>query len=312
MQKSKRWLATLWGIPDAGFDPINNVVRNTPAGLLLYACGQTERGAVAEDNNEEKLHQHVYMRFARQVRISQVKQWMEWPSAHLDLCQGSEEECHNYCLKEETRVAGWTGETGSYTPSIRQGARSDLSNLASDIKAGQTMKQIADNHPECFLRYSTGIAKMSAIYTIVPQYVSKTIWIFWGPSGTGKTHRILQYRTIPDQLYIVESGVLHPWDMYNNQETILLDEFDWEKWTIQQLNRLLDPYPLQLQCRYQNTWARWKTIFFTSNQDPLQWFPNAPPPLQGALRRRILGGARLILTREDQGGPTIEQIFENI
>lgn len=308
--KGKRWLITLWNT-ERNNDPIGKVVAALPvAAELAYAVGQTELGKVAEaDNDEEKVHQHVYLRFNKQYRMTQIKRWLGDDTAHCEIARGSEEECHNYCTKDDTRTEGWHGEHGVYKPELRQGARTDIEDVAKKVIEGTPMRELAIESPAVYVKYHTGLNALRNLCLIPEQIRTVKCYYFWGPTGTGKSYRIFSNYPI-QTICPVTSGSTHPWDFYQGQETVVIDEFLDSHWQIQTLNRILDGYPLAVPARFYDRWAKWTTVFILSNLEPAQLYQWDKPEMRETVLRRISAGVRYIELREDQGGPTLKQLME--
>jgi hypothetical protein len=101
-----------------------------------------------------------------------------------------------------------------------------------------------------------------------------------------------------------------PWEGYINQKTILFDEWTDQQWTITEMNRFLDKWRLILQRRYHNVYAAWTRAVICCNCSPVSWYADERNTmLVDALRRRITGNCRYIEFREDQGGPSMDQLL---
>lgn len=146
------------------------------------------------------------------------------------------------------------------------------------------MRDIAQSHPECFIKYHVGIKELVRLSAPVPPLRRQvTVTVIWGKTGTGKTWRVTgKY----PEAYMVEPG-RDPWGSYNGEEVIVFDEFDPTKWSIQEMNRYLDIYRLQLNCRYMNKYAHWTRVYILSNSSPERWYYAFDPELQAAFLRRI-------------------------
>lgn len=136
----------------------------------------------------------------------------------------------------------------------------------------------------------------SHAYVTNSQERSIEILTFWGPPGTGKTHRAMTL--FGDDLFTVTPGP-HCWDNYTGQATILLDEFDPERWPMNDIKRFLDKWRCELGCRYRNNYAAWTRVIICANSCPTSWYANAHPTDLAAFRRRLGGGCWNIQAREE-------------
>lgn len=272
-QRVDRWIF-VFNNPPVGWTPPQQVSE------VAYMVWQRERG------KEGTEHIQGYVRFNTRKRFNTVKNYFSVPEIHIEPAKGTEDQNMRYCTKEETRVEGpWLfGEQNFKADAGRQGARSDIHDATDKIIQGCSMKVIASEHPEVFVKYHGGLERFADLHRSLPPLERDVrVYCLWGQTGTGKTHRVRT--TFPDA-YEVQAG-RDPWGMYTDQLTVLFDEFEWEKWTIQQINRFTDKWRCQLDARYHDKYAHWVRVIFCSNGDPLDWWPLATPALRGALHRRL-------------------------
>nr|WAE42950.1 MAG: replication associated protein [Cressdnaviricota sp.] len=267
---------------------------------VAYAIWQTERGA------DGTTHIQGYTRFHSRKRLNTVKNDMECPRLHLEAAKGNEAQNKTYCSKEATRVEGPRGEYGDYDPDAgTQGLRSDLTHVTELCRTGATMTQIATAHPGDYIRYHAGIEKLAhLIAPPKPIFREVAVWVLWGDTGLGKTHRVLT--TYPDCYQVCGRG-RDPWGQYRGQAVLLMDEFDPSLWTIQTMNGLLDKWRLLLDARYTDRYAEWTQIYICTNLIPTSWYADAPVVLRDSLRRRIARSCREVTSRE----PTLDEIKES-
>lgn len=270
---SARWIF-VFNNPPVDWAPPQN------ASEVEYMCWQRERG---EAGGTE--HVQGYIRFKKRTRFNTAKRYFCVPEVHLEVARGNEQQNKAYCSKEETRVAGpW--EFGVYKADAgTQGKRTDLDAIAADIKQGKSVKEVAEQHPSDYIRYHTGIEKFAQLFKPLPP-VERAIKVvcLWGATGTGKTHRV---RTQFPEAYGVTNG-RDPWGNYNGQAVILFDEYDWTKWSIQDMNRYCDKWRCSLDCRYRDRYAEWTLVVICSNSEPYDWWPAENQLLRQAFWRRIV------------------------
>ena len=243
------------------------------------------------------LHWQGYTRFKNTKRLSSVKNLLG-NTVHLEFARGTEQDNKAYCSKDESRVEGEVPhEFGNFEPDAgHQGKRTDLEAVHALIDSGQTTRQIAQAETETFIRYHAGIERAVQLHRPVPPVRRDVVVsVIWGSTGVGKTHTVMM-STETESMYKVPEGP-HPWDQYEDEKTIFLDEFRWENWPITTMNLVLDVWRLQLPARYNNKQASWTKVIICSNQDPRSWYPNEDPRLRDALRRRLGRGCRLMTER---------------
>lgn len=243
-------------------------------------------------------HIQGYVRFANRKRMSTAKRELT-DRAHMEPAKGTEADNKAYCTKAETRKAGteptekgtFKGEEG------KQGKRTDLEEIAQEIKSGAAMTTIAEKYPADFIRYHQGLqALQETIAPRPPVARDVTVWVWWGPTGVGKTHRA---RTAFPEIYDVIPG-RDTWGHYRGEKEILFDEFNHELWTIQEMNRFLDKWRCPLSCRYRDKYAAWTLVVICSNSPPESWWPqHANSFLMNAFLRRI-SATTYVSTKEQE------------
>lgn len=262
-----------------------------------YLVWQVERG---EDGT---VHVQGYVRFKNRKRMTTVKKLMDCDGMHLEFAKGTEADNKAYCTKEDTR-AEIGEERGSFDAEAgKQGKRSDLEEVSQRIVAGEPMRDIALAHPGDFIRYHRGFEAFANVIRAAPAKERNVeVIVLWGPTGTGKTHRVLH--TYPD-CFCVEPG-RDPWDGYAGEATIFLDEFDYTLWPINQMKKILDKWKYRLQRRYLNAYAEWTRVVICANPSPVCFYDGASAPDLDAFRRRIQGRCRLVESREQ----TLAELME--
>lgn len=275
---SKRWCATVFSddwVPT--FD-----------GGVIYAVWQRERCP-----ETGRVHVHVYVRYPTRKRMETVKNLFRRPDMHLEAARGSEEECRAYCQKAESRIEeGTEYNVQNYDPNEgKQGRRSDLDAIAVQIRENVPIALIAENHPADYIRYHAGIQALHMQIAPRPPIMRDVeVLILWGATGVGKTHRIM---TRFPECYCVKPG-RDPWGRYRGEDTVFFDEFDWTKWTVQEMNRYLDKWRVLLDARYHDVYGAWTRVAICANDSPVSWYNNQSWPLIQAFRRRIQTSSYLV------------------
>jgi len=260
-----------------------------------YLIWQLERGG-----KQNTLHVQGYCRYKKRFRLRTIHSWFP-EGTWLLFARGNEQQCRDYCTKEDTRVA--IGEEhGVFNPDAgKQGHRSDLSEVAAKCAAGVPLQQIVADHPVTWIRSHQGIQDLyERLAPEPPPFREVTIQVLWGPSGTGKTHRILTDPVLRQAggIFVVRPG-RGPWDRYRGQSTILFDEFNWKKWEIFEMNQYLDKWTMDLDCRFHNKSAVWTHVVICANSSPVTWYTDSELEVQLAFRRRLGHGCRHVMAQEE-------------
>jgi len=151
---------------------------------------------------------------------------------------------YNYCSKD-----GEFWQCGEQ-PADKQGKRQDLLEAAKLIQQKKSMKDLAEEYPDIFIKFHKGLIAYRAI--IQPErsveHPPKIYW-YYGPTGTGKTRTayergISEYGA--DGCYICPSQDLKWFDGYTGQPLIIIDDFRAKGVSFNFLLRLLDRFPMQL------------------------------------------------------------------
>lgn len=283
--KSARWVFT-----------VNNPGQWRPTWdvtAMAYMVWQVERG------ENGTTHIQGYVRFKNAKTLAAAKNGIVCQEAHMEQAEGTEEQCRDYCTKEETRV-GATVEHGTYDKNKGvKGKRSDILAMTKTIQEGATLTAVMNAHPAEFIKFHAGVEKMINLTAMATAQGIREIHttVLWGPTGTGKSHRIFHmYR---DAAYVVLPG-RDPFSTYSGQRVIVFEEFDYNAWPIQAMLRYLDKWPLQLDCRFNNKWAKYERVYILGNRDPAEWYHQHPQ--REALARRLTPpmGKEYLVESQDQ------------
>lgn len=158
------------------------------------------------------------------------------------------------------------GERGS------QGKRNDLKTAWQAVKDGKSDADIAASE-ETGVAYVKFYRGLNAVrLALSKQRTHKTV-VYWlyGLSHSGKTHFAMHF---DPNTYVKPAG--SKWfDGYQGQTTVLMDEFDHSWLSLNQLLRLLDNTPLVVETKGGHVPFVAKTIFITSNSEPLNFYRKA-------------------------------------
>lgn len=265
--RSRKWLLTINNPAEYGYshDYIKSALASFKA--VKYWCMCDEVGG---KNNV--YHTHLFIMGNNGILFSTVKK--KFPKAHIDYCRGLAQENRDYVCKEgkykgtskeETNIKDTFEEMGD-CPVEKPGQRSDLVDLYDMIKSGMDNYDILENNPT----YMVQLDKIDRCRQIVKEkeFRSKFRELqveYWsGKTGTGKTKTIME-RYGYDEVFRVTS-YRYPFDNYRGQDVIIFEEF-FDSLSIQEMLTLLDGYPLDLPCRYNNKTACYTKVYILSNVD---------------------------------------------
>lgn len=266
--QATRWCFT-FNNPDGDIRGDFNVAREH----IRYAIFQLEMG------ENGTIHFQGYVEFTRTRRLAFCRRILD--GAHWEPARGTRDHNHQYCSKEETRIDGpW--EIGTFEP-LKQGERTDLKKLQTDIDAGCSLPKIARENFSAFIRYGRGIATYRSLTTL-PRNFKTEVRVFYGPPGTGKSHLARVYGE--DSQYWLRRGTTGVWfDNYDYEHTLVIDDFHgWLPFEL--FLQLCDQYPLLVDTKGSVAQFVSKSIIITTNRLPHLWY-QAKFPVAAILRRII-------------------------
>lgn len=277
-----------------------------------YMVFQEELGN-RKDTEQHTKHYQGYCEFTKPIRLLPLVKLTKMFHPHWEKRQGTPAQARDYCMKEDTRVAGpW--EFGEFSADkSNQGARSDLAEVATAIREGKTQRQIFEEFPNSTLRYYGNIEKSRNLYRPTRKEPLQ-VYLLYGKPGTGKTK--LFWDTCPEG-WDVPLGKDLWFTGYNQEANVLIDDFAGNI-GLTQLLRLLDQYPISCPSKGSHVWWCPETITITSNLHPWEWYDySTRTDSYEALKRRfsfvhkftkdLVGGEEQYSSEQID----VEEFFEN-
>lgn len=227
---------------------------------LVYQLEQGEQGT---------RHLQGYISFKSPIRFATFRKWFPDERGHIEVARGSAKQNRKYCTKAEGRLEGpW--EFGSLP---EQGKRNDLLAVKEALDSGATVREVAGDHFSTYVRYNRGIERYKYLLDQdKPAHIKEVICLY-GSTGVGKTR--WAYEHYPSAYWKSRSvGTSQWWDGLDGHDAIIVDEFyGWFPWDF--ILRLTDRYPLNMEVKGGTIRCPAKTIVFTSNKHPKDWYPNS-------------------------------------
>lgn len=216
-----------------------------------------------ETGQSGNIHLQGYIELTQSTRLQNMASWL--PGAHFEPRRGTREQAREYCKKEDSRTAGpW--ERGDWE-SGGSGTRNDLADVKRKLDDGASELDIANDHFGTWCKHHRAFREYKKLKTEHRKEKTEVI-VYWGDSGTGKTRKVLE--EAPNACWKTRDEW---WDNYDNQDDVILDDFyGWLPYDF--LLRLLDRYPLDINCKGGQKRFTSKRIFITSNKPPEEWYPN--------------------------------------
>lgn len=264
--RSRKWQITINNPVEKDFthDKIVEILSDMKS--LVYYCMSDEIG------EKGTFHTHIYIACSNAVRFSTLQN--KFNGGHFEMANGTSEQNRDYVFKigkwkntekESTNIEESHVEWGEM-PVERQGKRNDIDDLYDMIRSGMDDYDIIETSPHYMLHldkieharqvirdreYSETFRKLEIVY-------------IWGKSRTGKTRYVMDTYGYSN-VYRV-SDYEHPFDSYQGEDVILLDEFR-SSLRFGTFLKMSEGYPFKLPCRYRDKQACYTKIFVVSNWD---------------------------------------------
>jgi len=227
--------------------------------FIDYICFQYEKG------KSGNFHLQGFMHYKRQTDFSTVKEI--FPTIHLDKCNGSNNDCREYCMKtDDTKVEGYDFfEDGDI---VEERQRTDMEAFSVDVQE-MTKLELHQKYPGIMLNRWHNVDAIQHEYR-KKKFMGKKrelhITYIYGKERAGKStypERVLGYEL--EAVSIVgEYNTTGMFDEYEYHDIIVFDEFD-SQIEITKMNKWLDGRPCTLPARMTNKIACYTKIFVISN-----------------------------------------------
>lgn len=221
------------------------------------------------------LHYQMYIELKNRTARKVCWDWL--PRVRMAARLGTQREAIDYCKKSDTHVDG----PFEFGEKSTQGVQSGLRNASDLIVGGASLRDVAMEHPELYVRYARGLNELSFMTRAYEERIRPLVWYIYGPPGSGKSY--YARRTVFEGVYDTVNYVDGRFVGYYGCENVILDDFDG-RIPRQMLMQLLDEGRMTI--RTVGGTAIWnpKKIIITSNFEPSYYEHYAPLT---ALYRRL-------------------------
>ncbi|UPW41513.1 replication associated protein [Myodefec virus RodL3_976] len=224
-------------------------------------------------------HVQFCVNLHRSQRLSYLKKVDR--DAHWEPMRGTADQAREYCSKSETRFEGpWEfGKAGAV------GQRKGYDDAVAAICSGMCVADVAAEFPTVWVKYGRGLVdlrkqlQLDSDRRVFGEH-GPELWVFWGPSGSGKSRKANE--TWPDAYWKIPGEKW--WDGYTNQDTVILDDFKGSFMRLTDFQRLIDRYPLWVEVKGGSIPMLATRYVITSNEAPEAWYSSADP--HGTVTRR--------------------------
>jgi len=114
--------------------------------------------------------------------------------------------------------------------------------------------------------------------------IPKTVYVYWGPPGTGKSHNAWDQAGL--EAYPKDPNTKF-WDGYRGQRNVVIDEFRGAI-SISHILRWFDRYPTIVEIKGSSVALAAESIWVTSNLHPENWYLDLDKDTRDALLRRLI------------------------
>lgn len=284
--RSRAWMMTLYSNDDKSWN--ESTIDDVMKSHNWSWCGQLESGH--ETHHE---HYQLYVEAKNAIRGSSLSN--AFNDAHVEHRRGTKLDAFLYCTKDDTRVDGpyFHGIDAASVAAGGQGKRNDLEAVRDLVKDGMTYKDLLLNGDgsvqQVLAHHAHYVQDLVAAYQSELGSKERDVRVSYvhGSPGVGKTSTVLD---MCSDAYRVKSYE-HPFDSYDGQSTLILDEFTGQI-EFHELMNMLDRYPYECPARYYNRWALWTRVIIISNLPPMKdaLYPAVDSKKWPGFTRRINAG----------------------
>lgn len=217
-------------------------------------------------------HWQLVVTFNKSVRLSHVRKL--FGPFHAE--QTRSEAAAEYVWKDDTAIEGTRFELGSQP--IKRGCPKDWDAILASAKSGDFSAIPSD----VFIRSYSAIKKIRSD-SLEPSAMERTIRVFYGRTGTGKSHKAWEEAGLDA---FPKDPRTKFWDGYREHRNVVIDEFRGGI-DISHVLRWFDKYPVIIEIKGSSTVLVATNIWITSNLHPNMWYPTLDEETKQALLRRL-------------------------
>lgn len=198
-----------------------------------------------------------------------------FPLVHFEKMRGSERQAIEYTEKEgDPDRLDWDDRA--------QGARTDLHAATSLVTANPrtAISDIARTMPSIFTKYHAGLNALSRAVIPKPALIMpRTVYWFWGPTGTSKSWTALHAAL---DLAAGDESHIFLWTIqslkfvgdYRGERFVVFQDLrtTWSDYTFSRLLTLLDSYRCEVEVKGGQVWWNAETIWITAPSPPSSFF----------------------------------------
>ena len=229
-----------------------------------YLILQEERG------EEGTLHYQGFLILKSRQRLQWLKTHIN-QRAHWEIARGTNEQCKNYCSKDDTYTGGIRYEYGSLPEKQFIKKRDErLQDACEELDIVKDGYKRPSDIPSITLLQAGFLPAYKELTAdcLGPYRRDLKIITLIGPPGTGKSYAIQHFFPDHGRCIAGNSGV---WFQNPTADVMFFEEFCGQI-PLQRMLQFLDPYPLALEVKGGMRPAFYKIVVITSNTTPRFWY----------------------------------------
>lgn len=227
--------------------------------------GQMEKG-----EKSDYLHWQIYIENKNPIKFSTLKR--KFPKAHLEVRHSSKKACYDYVTKSKSSIPNSGVKNGDIDIEETDSPKVSVEAAVSLMERGMRVNEVLVQYPSLW-RSMAYLERAQAIIDENNHSMNRRdvrVEYIYGLPGSGKTSYIYNTHGF-DQVYRV-TNYAHPFDGYNGQDVLVLDEF-YNSISLDQLLNVLDVWPFKMAARYNDKWAAYTKVYIISNRKLKDQYP---------------------------------------
>lgn len=244
---------------------------------ITYICGQMEVAGDFKEPDQVYTHYQVFLRTQNAWTIGGIKREFLCDAIHCEPVT-QDNGAAAYCLKDDETCMGMQFEHGTFR-GIGKGTRNDIHEGVAYLQEHK-LKKFMEMFPDLYVKYHHGFEKLNALYNPPLQRALPEIYWFYGPSGSGKSHKALE---LIGQKGWLSTTYFHTpemgtwFDGYVDQQVIFFDDFsdvkeDKTGLSVDPYLRLISKTPIQRQKKGGMVPIQANIFIFTTEKTPNKFF----------------------------------------
>jgi len=214
-------------------------------------------------------HWQGYVHFLQPVPQKGVARLLQLSSCHAEPRRGSASQAADYCKKSDT----FLGDRMEFGHIPMQGQRSDLVCFTDGIRAGKSIRELAFDQPQAFVRYHRGLMMFQQLQR-APFRDDIEVHYFHGASGIGKSRHVwtlLRPLYEKGHVYVAKDHTQGWFDGYCGESVVYFEDFRGN-FPLDQMLQLIDRYPCSQWIKGASVPILATKFYFTSNMHPSMFY----------------------------------------